>query len=90
MKTDLVGNLPSGMQERINNSGSDMEKWLAERKERAKYIDDLTVLAPVPVDLNADPFIYESETGRFVKLSSEGLRDIIYSESTWEKNCKTF
>ena len=49
-----------------------------------------TVLAPVPVDLNADPFIYESETGRFVKLSSEGLRDIIYSESTWEKNCITF
>lgn len=43
MKTDLVGNLPSGMQERINNSGSDMEKWLAERKERAKYIDDLSL-----------------------------------------------
>lgn len=32
MKTDLVSNLPSGMQERVNNTGSDMEKWLAERK----------------------------------------------------------
>lgn len=31
MKTDLVSNLPSGMQERVNNTGSDMEKWLAER-----------------------------------------------------------
>ena len=41
IKTDLVSNLPSGMQERINNAGSDMEKWLAKRKERAKYIDDL-------------------------------------------------
>ena len=41
MKTDLVSNLPSSMQERINNAGSDMEKWLAKRKERAKYIDDL-------------------------------------------------
>ena len=49
-----------------------------------------TVLAPVPVDLNADPFIYESETGRFVKLSPEGLRDIIFSESSCEKNCRTF
>lgn len=37
MKTDLVSNLPSSMQERVNNTGSDMEKWLAERKERAKY-----------------------------------------------------
>ena len=37
MKTDLVSNLPGGMQERVNNAGSDMEKWLAERKERAKY-----------------------------------------------------
>lgn len=43
MKTDLVSNLPSGMQERVNNTGSDMEKWLAERKERAKYIDDLSL-----------------------------------------------
>lgn len=43
MKTDLVSNLPSGMQERVNNAGSDMEKWLAERKERAKYIDDLSL-----------------------------------------------
>ena len=41
IKTDLVSNLPSGMQERINNAGSDMEKWLAKRKERAKYMDDL-------------------------------------------------
>ena len=41
IKTDLVSNLPSSMQERINNAGSDMEKWLAKRKERAKYIDDL-------------------------------------------------
>lgn len=49
-----------------------------------------TVLAPVPVDLNADPFIYESETGRFVKLSPEGLRDIICSENSLEKNCRTF
>lgn len=37
IKTDLVSNLPSGMQERVNNAGSDMEKWLTERKERAKY-----------------------------------------------------
>lgn len=43
MKTDLVSNLPSGMQERVNNAGSDVEKWLAERKERAKYIDDLSL-----------------------------------------------
>lgn len=43
MKTDLVSNLPSGMQERVNNTGSDMEKWLAERKERAKYIKDLSL-----------------------------------------------
>lgn len=43
MKTDLVSNLPSGMQERVNNAGSDMEKWLAERKERAKYIKDLSL-----------------------------------------------
>lgn len=43
IKTDLVSNLPSGMQERVNNAGSDMEKWLAERKERAKYIDDLSL-----------------------------------------------
>ena len=43
MKTDLVSNLPSGMQERVNNTSSDMEKWLAERKERAKYIDDLSL-----------------------------------------------
>lgn len=49
-----------------------------------------TVLAPVPVDLKADPFTYESETGRFVKLSPEGLRDIIFSESSYEKNCRTF
>lgn len=35
MKTDLVGNLPSGMQERINNSGSDMENgWQKEKKEQ--------------------------------------------------------
>lgn len=25
IKTDLVSNLPSGMQERVNNAGSDME-----------------------------------------------------------------
>lgn len=43
IKTDLVSNLPSGMQERVNNTGSDMEKWLAERKERAKYIKDLSL-----------------------------------------------
>lgn len=43
IKTDLVSNLPSSMQERVNNTGSDMEKWLAERKERAKYIDDLSL-----------------------------------------------
>ena len=43
IKTDLVSNLPSGMQERVNNVDSDMEKWLAERKERAKYIDDLSL-----------------------------------------------
>lgn len=43
MKTDLVSNLPSGMKERVNNAGSDVEKWLAERKERAKYIDDLSL-----------------------------------------------
>lgn len=43
MKTDLVSNLPSSMQERVNNTGSDMEKWLAERKERAKYIKDLSL-----------------------------------------------
>lgn len=43
MKTDLISNLPSGMQERVNNAGSDMEKWLAERKERAKYIKDLSL-----------------------------------------------
>ena len=43
IKTDLVSNLPSGMQERVNNAGSDMEKWLAERKERAKYIKDLSL-----------------------------------------------
>lgn len=30
IKTDLVSNLPNGMQERVNNAGSDMEKWLAE------------------------------------------------------------
>lgn len=47
-----------------------------------------TVLAPVPVDLNADPFIYESETGHFVELSPEGLRDIIYSEHPWRYNLK--
>ena len=43
IKTDLVSNLPNGMQERVNNAGSDMEKWLAERKERAKYIKDLSL-----------------------------------------------
>lgn len=43
MKTDLISNLPSSMQERVNNTGSDMEKWLAERKERAKYIKDLSL-----------------------------------------------
>lgn len=43
MKTDLVSNLPSSMQEKVNNTGSDMEKWLAERKERAKYIKDLSL-----------------------------------------------
>lgn len=38
IKTDLASNLPSSMQERVNNAGSDMEKWLAERKERAKLL----------------------------------------------------
>ena len=58
--------------------------------DRFKPMYYATVLAPVPVDLNADPFIYESETGHFVELSPEGLRDIIYSEHPWKKNCRTF
>lgn len=36
IKTDLVSNLPSSMQERVNNTGSDMEKMAGRKKRKGK------------------------------------------------------
>ena len=79
--------IDENLEKNVANFDSYMIKEL-KNMDRFKPMYYATVLAPVPVDLNADPFIYESETGHFVKLSPEGLRDIIYSEHPWRYNMK--
>lgn len=87
-----IEDLPD-VDENLEKNAANFDSYMVKELKnmnRFKPMYYATVLAPVPVDLNADPFIYESETGRFVELSSEGLRDIIFSENSWEKNCRTF
>ena len=87
-----IEDLPD-VDENLEKNAANFDSYMVKELKnmnRFKPMYYATVLAPVPVDLNADPFIYESETGRFVKLSPEGLRDIICSENSLEKNCRTF
>lgn len=87
-----IEDLPD-VDENLKKNAANFDSYMVKELKnmnRFKPMYYATVLAPVPVDLKADPFTYESETGRFVKLSPEGLRDIICSENSLEKNCRTF